>query len=382
MFASELEERRKADLYRHRPVVGSPQGPELAIDGKPYLAFCSNDYLGFANHPEVVAAFRKGALQYGVGSGASHLISGHSRAHAALEEELADFTGRERAVLFSTGYMANLGIATALSGRGDEIFQDRLNHASLVDAALLARARLRRYRHADPAALATLLSQARSQRKLLVSDGVFSMDGDCAPLPALASLARRYQAVLVVDDAHGLGVMGCTGGGTLEEFGLEAEAVPVLMGTLGKAFGTFGAFVAGSQPLVELLIQKARSYIYTTALPAAIAEASRVSLRLLQREPWRRQHLHDLVVRFRQGAGLLGLPLVNSVSPIQPLLLGESRTALQASARLKEKGIFIPAIRPPTVPQGSARLRITFSAAHETRHVDRLLEALAELALP
>lgn len=376
---AELAQRRKAHLLRRRDILEGPQGVEPVIGGRRYLAFCSNDYLGLANDPRVVEALHRGARAYGAGSGASHLVSGHLRVHHALEEELADFVRRERALLFSTGYMANMGVIGALAGRGDAVFEDRLNHASLVDAALLSRARLHRYAHGEVTALERALARSTARRKLVLTDGIFSMDGDMAPLPDLVAAARRWAALLVVDDAHGLGVAGPSGRGSLEHYALDEDDVPVLVGTLGKACGTFGAFVAGGDALVETVLQNARTYIYTTALPPAVAEATRAALAIVRAEDWRRAHLGALVRRFRAGAGRLGLPLLPSSSPIQPLLLGDSQAALGASQALRERGIYITAIRPPTVPRGSARLRIALSAAHRAEHVDRLLEALAEI---
>jgi 8-amino-7-oxononanoate synthase len=365
-------------LYRKRRIVASPQGVQLNADGRELLNFCSNDYLGLANHPKVVGAFKNAADRYGVGSGSAHLICGHSEAHHVLEEELAEFTGRERALLFSTGYMANLGAIAALAERGDTVLEDRLNHASLIDGGLISGASFKRYRHADLEHVSNLIDAA-SGKKLIATDGVFSMDGDLAPLPALAQLAQERDAWLLVDDAHGLGVLGETGGGALEHFGLDHTDVPVLVGTLGKAFGTFGAFVAGSESLVELLIQKARTYIYTTALPPAVAEATRASLRLVRAESWRRDKLKHLTERFRQGANQIGLELMPSPSPIQPILIGDSRKATDLSEALLDAGMLIGAIRPPTVPPGSARLRVTLSAAHEEAQVDRLLNELDRL---
>ncbi|MGR9087679.1 MAG: aminotransferase class I/II-fold pyridoxal phosphate-dependent enzyme, partial [Gammaproteobacteria bacterium] len=289
-LSGELSARRAQGLYRSRQTLASAQGITVQIDGRTVLNFCSNDYLGLANHPDVVRAFKRGAERYGVGSGSAHLICGHSLAHHALEEELAEFTGRDRALLFSTGYMANMGTVSALVDRGDTVFEDRLNHASLLDGGLLSAAKFKRYRHADVAHLKGLMTQA-SGKKLIVTDGVFSMDGDWAPLKELASLARQQNAGLMVDDAHGLGVLGNEGGGLLKQYQLDQNEVPILMGTLGKAIGTFGAFVAGSGELVETLIQKARPYIYTTALPPAIAEATRTSLKLARSECWRRDRL-------------------------------------------------------------------------------------------
>jgi len=373
---AQLTEREQARLYRHRQVLESPQGVDVVVNGERYVNFSSNDYLGLASHPRVIEALADGARKWGAGSGAAHLVSGHSLPHHALEEELAEFTGRARALLFSTGYMANLGAVSALSGRGDTVFEDRLNHASLIDAGILSRARLKRYGHADASELVTRLDATDSGSKLVVTDGVFSMDGDLAPLPKLVQACQQKDAWLMVDDAHGIGVVGPHGRGSLEHFNLNAEAVPILMGTLGKAFGTFGAFVAGSETLIESLIQRARSYIYTTALPPAVAEATRASLRLIQTESWRREKLQHLVKRFRQGASESGLPLMDSFTPIQPLLLADTERALTVSQRLREQGFLISAIRPPTVPEGTARLRITFSAEHEEAHVDRLLNAL------
>ncbi len=375
-LTAELERRQAAHLYRSRRQLSCAQMPELQVDGRALLSFCSNDYLGLAAHPDVIAALQKGANQYGAGSGAAHLVIGHSTAHHALEEELADFTGRPRALLFSTGYMANIGVISALLGRGDTLFQDRLNHASLIDGGILSRARLKRYPHADTAHLADQLKTAQGE-KLIVTDGVFSMDGDTAPLTALANAAKANDAWLMVDDAHGLGVLGKEGGGCLPYFGLNQDDVPILMGTLGKAFGTFGAFVAGSEALIETLIQQARSYIYTTALPPAMAEATRASLKLVREDEWRRERLQALIQRFRSGAKQLGLPLMDSITPIQPLLAGSAEHALAWSQKLEKQGILVSAIRPPTVPEGSARLRITFSALHQDKHIDQLLDALA-----
>ena len=375
-LAADLERQAALNLYRTRNIVEGPQGPEVTIDHRRYLSFCSNDYLGFANHPKLIEALHQGALKYGVGSGASHLISGHSTAHHHLEEVLANVTGRSRALLFSTGYMANLGVMSALARRGDVIFEDRLNHASLIDAGQLSGARLRRYPHADTEILAKRLAEYPDRQKFIASDGVFSMDGDLAPLPALAAVARQHDACLMIDDAHGFGVMGLRGKGTVEHFGLGANEIPVLVCTLGKALGTFGAFVAGSEELIETLIQHARTYIYTTALPPAVAYATAVSVTLLEQEAWRRDHLFSLIKRFRDGAYQLGLTLQTSPTPIQPLVVGDAESALKMSQALRDEGILISAIRPPTVPKGSARLRITLSAAHSEADVDRLLHAL------
>ena len=376
-LASRLAERRAAHLYRHRPLLETPQQPEVTVDGEPLLAFCSNDYLGLASHPDVILAMRQGAERWGVGGGASHLVMGHSTPHHQLEEALAEFTGRPRALLFSTGYMANLAAVTALVGQGDTVLEDRINHASLLDAGLLSGARFSRYLHNDADSLAKRLNKA-SGDTLVVTDGVFSMDGDLADLPAICATAKAKNAWVMVDDAHGFGPLGKTGGGIVEHFGLGIDDVPVLVGTLGKAFGTAGAFVAGSEELIETLIQFARPYIYTTSQPPAVACATLKSLELLRREGWRRDHLNGLIARFRQGAAEIGLTLMDSPTPIQPILIGSSERALKLSSALRERGILVGAIRPPTVPAGSARLRVTFSASHSEAQVEQLLDILAE----
>lgn len=376
-LASRLAARRADNLFRQRPLLQSPQGSEVVVDGQPLLAFCSNDYLGLANHPEVIRALQQGAEQWGVGGGASHLVIGHSQPHHELEEALAEFTGRPRALLFSTGYMANLAAVTALVGQGDSVLEDRLNHASLLDGGLLSGARFSRYLHNDADSLAKRLDKAEGNR-LVVTDGVFSMDGDLADLPALAATAKARGAWLMVDDAHGFGPLGASGGGIVEHFGLGIDEVPVLVGTLGKAFGTAGAFVAGSEELIETLIQFARPYIYTTSQPPAVACATLQSLQLLRSEGWRREHLNALIARFRAGASALGLELMDSPTPIQPILIGDSARAVEFSRLLRERGLLVGAIRPPTVPAGTARLRVTLSAAHTIEQVDRLLAALGE----
>ncbi len=372
-----LAERRAAHLYRQRPLLEAPQGPEVVVDGEQLLQFCSNDYLGLASHPEVIRAMQQGTERWGVGGGASHLVIGHSTPHHQLEEALAAFTGRPRALLFSTGYMANLAAVTALVGPGDTVLEDRINHASLLDAGLLSGARFSRYLHNDAESLAKRLDKATGDT-LVVTDGVFSMDGDLADLPALCATAKARGAWMMVDDAHGFGPLGATGGGIVEHFGLGMAEVPVLVGTLGKAFGTAGAFVAGSEALIETLIQFARPYIYTTSQPPAVACATLKSLELLRSEGWRREHLNRLIARFRAGAAEIGLILMDSPTPIQPILVGSSERALKLSAALRERGILVGAIRPPTVPAGSARLRVTFSASHSEAQLERLLAVLAE----
>lgn len=381
-----LSARRHEQLYRQRKTLQSPQATEVRVDGKNFLSFSSNDYLGLANHPDVVAALQDAAAQYGVGSGASHLVCGHSVEHHALEAELAAFCGRERALLFSSGYMANLGAINALVGQGFSrqasadcaIFADKLNHASLIDAGLLSGARFQRFLHNDMSSLESHLQKSKASRKLIVVDGVFSMDGDIAPLDQLSALADQYNAWLMVDDAHGFGCLGDMGGGSAEHFGLSQNDLPILMGTLGKAFGTAGAFVAGSEALIETLIQFSRSYIYTTALPPAIAAATRVSLALLKNERGLRQRLRQNVQQFRLGAQALGLNLMDSMTPIQPVLIGDEKQTMQLAEKLELRGILVGAIRPPTVATGSSRLRITFSAEHTSVQITQLLDALAQ----
>jgi 8-amino-7-oxononanoate synthase len=349
------------------------QGVRVQIDGRALTNFSSNDYLGLAGDPRLERSLVEGAARYGVGSGASHLICGHSAAHHQLEEELADFLGRDRALLFSTGYMANLGVLSALMGRNGLVFEDRLNHASLLDGAQLSGAKLKRYAHG------TLpeISLEQGPFSLVATDGVFSMDGDLMEGKALASAATRAGAILMVDDAHGIGVLGEAGAGVLEVQGLGQQDVPILVGTLGKALGTFGAFVSGPEALIEYLIQRARTYIYTTAMPPVIAEATRTSLGLVRQESWRREQVKSLVSRFRDGAKTLGLAMGVSDTPIQPIMVGDSQSAMSAQARLLEAGFLVVAIRPPTVPKGTARLRCTLTAGHVAEDVDRLLEALS-----
>lgn len=375
-----LAKQRSENLYRQRLLLQSPQQPQVKVAGKDYLAFSSNDYLGLANHPQVVAAFKEGANLWGVGGGASHLVLGHSNPHHQLELALAELTGRERVLLMSSGYMANLAVITTLVGKGDSIFHDRLNHASLLDAGLLSGARFSRYLHKDLINLTQRLTSAMGN-PLIVTDGVFSMDGDLAPLTELAAVAKAHKAWLMVDDAHGIGVLGATGGGLVEQEGLGVDDVQILVGTLGKALGTAGAFVAASEEIIETLIQFARPYIYTTSSPPAIAHATLTSLKLLQEESWRRTHLQQRIQQFVAGAQSLGLNLLPSSTPIQPLIVGTSEDALKLTKALREQGILVSAIRPPTVPKGTARLRITLTAAHTSEKVEQLLDALAASSL-
>jgi 8-amino-7-oxononanoate synthase len=372
-----LDVRRAAGLDRRRDAIESPQGPRVTVAGREFLAFASNDYLGLANDPAVVEAARDAALRWGVGAGASHLVSGHFAPHDALEEELAAFVAPcpgARALTFSTGYLANLAILSALAGRGDAILADRLNHACLNDGALLARADFVRYPHGDVAALERQLAVSRAGRKFIVTDAVFSMDGDLAPLPRLMELADAHDAWLVVDDAHGFGVLG-DGRGSLAHYGIVSERI-IYMGTLGKAAGVAGAFVAAHPSVIETLVQTARPYIYTTAAPPLLAAALRVALAIIRDDSPRRMHLARLIAQFRASAGDLPWTLLPSATAIQPLVVGDSAAAMDLAAALRERGFWVPAIRPPTVPQGTARLRVSLSAAHTVADVAALTAAL------
>jgi 8-amino-7-oxononanoate synthase len=408
----ELEARATQGLLRQRRTLASPQSPHIVVggttrcceasgagvppppllpqtagsasnvseaDGKPYLSFCSNDYLGLANQPRLIAALQQGAQQWGVGAGAAHLVSGHFEPHHLLEQELAAFVNKPTALLFSTGYMANLGTVQALVGKGDTVFADRLNHASLNDAMLLSRAAVRRYRHNDMAQLAQLLEKTQSGRKLIITDAVFSMDGDLAPLPELLALCERHDAWLLVDDAHGFGVLGERGRGSLAHCDIVSPRI-VYMATLGKAAGVFGAFVAAEQAVIDTLVNHARSYVYTTATPPALAGAVLESLECIGQGDALRGHLRNLIAQLRNGLADLPWKLMPSDTAIQPLLIGDNQAALALSEGLRERGIWVAAIRPPTVPQGTARLRITLSAAHSARDVAQLIASLHELA--
>jgi 8-amino-7-oxononanoate synthase len=378
---AQLNLRREEHLYRTRLNVASGCSSTLSVEGRSLINFCSNDYLGLASHPDISLALKQAADLYGTGSGASHLVSGHSVVHQKLEEQLAQYTGRPRALLFSTGYMANMGAINALVGRRDLVLQDQLNHASLLDGGRLSQADFKRYKHVDMASLEQRLEQSSAERKLIVSDGVFSMDGNLAPLSEISTLAEKHNAWLMVDDAHGVGVLGPQGGGLVEQLGMNLKQVPVLVGTLGKSFGTFGAFVAGSEALIETLIQFSRSYIYTTALPPAVAAATLASLKIVRQESWRRDKLVQLVTRFRRGAEQIGLQLGASNTPIQPVLINNDAKVMQVGQSLRDAGFLVGAIRPPTVPVGTGRLRITFSADHSEEQVDQLVAALDSLNL-
>jgi 8-amino-7-oxononanoate synthase len=386
-FPARIAQLDAAHLRRQRRVVVPGEGAHLRVDGQPLLAFCSNDYLGLAGHPQLVEAACAGAREFGVGSGASPLVSGHSAANEALERELAAFVRLPRALYFYAGYATNIGIVPALVGEGDALFSDALNHACLIDGARLSRAVIHRYAHADLGALEAALAQSPARRKLVISDAVFSMDGDVADIPALLALCDRYDALLLLDDAHGFGVLGPQGRGSLARFGLVGQMASrrvLYMATLGKAAGVAGAFVAGDDALVEWLLQKTRSYIFATAAPALLASALRASLRLIEDEQWRRDHLARLIARLREGlAGALRgttWSLGESGTAIQPVLIGPNDQALAVMDGLRERGLWAPAIRPPTVPEGTARLRIALSAAHSQADVDQLIHAMAEIA--
>ena len=376
---NELDERAAQSLLRRRRTLDTPQSPHIVVDGEPYLAFCSNDYLGLASHPQLIAALRQGAQQWGVGAGAAHLVNGHFAPHHQLEQQLATFVDKPAALLFSTGYMANLGAVQALVGKGDTVFADKLNHASLNDAMLLSRADTRRYRHGDMAQLAQLLAQTPGGRKLVITDAVFSMDGDIAPLRELLALCEQHDAWLYVDDAHGFGVLGEQGRGSLAHSGVASPRI-IYMATLGKAAGVSGAFVAAEQVVIKTLVNHAHSYIYTTATAPALSAALSQSLQLIEQGDALRAHLKQLVAQLRNGLADLPWQLMPSDTAIQPLLIGDNAQALRLSEGLRERGIWVAAIRPPTVPQGTARLRITLSAAHCAADVEQLIGALHELA--
>ena len=378
-LAARMAERERAGLLRRTRTLNHIRGVHVTIDGRELLNFCSNDYLGLAQDARIIKALQNAANEAGVGSTAAHLVCGHHREHARLEEALCEWTGRDAALLFSSGWLANLGVMQALLDREGVCVQDKLNHASLLDAAQLAGATLKRYPHHDIDGAERQLASVPGKPALLATDGVFSMDGDVAPLRVLASLCQREGATLMVDDAHGLGVLGTHGAGSLDEAGLSLEDAPILMATLGKALGCAGAFVAGSRALIEGLTQFARTFVYTTAMPPALAAAAREAVRVAREEAWRREKLRALVAQFRTGAAQLGLPLMDSATAIQPVVLGDAERTVNASRALEQQGFLVIAIRPPTVREGKARLRITLSAAHDEFDIDRLLEALSSL---
>lgn len=375
---SRLKQRQAQDMMRQRLTLESGQDTEISINGQHFINFSSNDYLGLASHPILIESTLKATQRFGTGSGSSHLVVGHSHEHHQLEDELAEFLGVERALLFSSGFMANYGVLTALFDRKDLIVQDKLNHASLIDGGRASEAKMLRYGHNDMNSLERQL-QHQVETKVVVTDGVFSMDGDLAPLPQILELTERSNSSLMVDDAHGFGVLGASGKGSLEHFGLEQSKADIYMATFGKALGGYGAFVAGRDVLIESLVQFSRSYIYTTAIPPAVAATNRAGLALIQSEPERRQQLHDNINYFKQLATEKNLPLMPSDTAIQPVLLRTNERALEVSHGLREKGLLVVAIRPPTVPENSARLRITLTANHRRQHIEQLVEAISEL---
>ena len=379
-LAATLAERQLSGRYRRLRARSGEQGVSVIIDGKEMLSFCSNDYLGLAAHPIITKAFINAAETEGVGSGAAHLLSGHSYYHQQLEEALADFMGQQSVLLFSSGYQANLGVIDGLMSRGDVVIQDKLNHASLLDGGRLSAAKSWRYHHADMGSLQRRLRQTEdSDCRLVVTDGVFSMDGDLAPLQPLIQLTQTHQAALMVDDAHAIGVLGKHGRGSVEHWQVKAEHMPIVMGTLGKAFGTAGAFVAADKDVIETLIQQSRTFVYTTAQPAAVAAASLASLVLVRTENWRREKLQTLIEQFRKGAAELGLATMNSLTPIQPIMIGDDKKAIVIGQELESRGFLLGVIRTPTVPLGSARLRVTLSTNHTEQNIKQLLEALEDV---
>lgn len=372
---AELDERAANGLLRKRRLLETAQTAHIMVDGQQVLSFCSNDYLDLANHPQLITAMQDAVAKSGVGSGASHLITGHHQYHQQLEEVLATFVGLPAALLFSTGYMANLGVVSALVGRGDEIFADRLNHASLNDAAVLSRATLNRYPHNDLVALEGMLKASKVPRKLVMVDAVFSMDGDLAPVPELLTLCEQYNAWLLLDDAHGFGILGKQGRGVLSHFKMASPHI-IYMATLGKAVGAFGAFVAGDAVLIEYLLQQARTYIYTTASPPALSATVLAALKIIKQDEARRVHLKQLIDYLKSNLHLKSWQLTESQTAIQPLIVGSNEAALSLSEYLLTLGILVPAIRPPTVPKGTARLRISLSAAHNFDDIKCLIDAL------
>lgn len=374
---AELAERARAGLKRKRRLLQSPQAAHVQMDGQAVLSFASNDYLGLANHPALIQALQNAVTAAGVGAGASHLINGHHQLHEAAEQALADFVGLPSGLLFTTGYMANMGVIAALMGRDDAIFADKLNHASLNDAALLARASLHRYKHQDLVQLEKLLSESDARRKLVVVDAVFSMDGDIAPVPALLALCEKYDAWLMPDDAHGFGVLGQDGRGILSHFKVQSPRI-IYMATLGKAAGVAGAFVAGDETIIEYLIQSAKTYIYTTASPPALSAALVAAVNVMKTDLPRHQHLANLIQIFKSELQLNAWQLMPSITAIQPVLVGSNERVLALSEYLLTRGIFVPAIRPPTVPKDTARLRVSLSAAHTEADVRLLIKTLHE----
>ncbi len=375
-----LQKKQNENLYRVRRIAESAHSVEMRIDGQDLITFCSNNYLGLANHPLIKQAAIDGVNKWGVGGGSAHLVNGHSQAHHQLEEQLAEYAGYERALLFPSGYMANMGIASALLGRSDVVVEDKLNHASLIDAAKMSGAKLSRYQHVNKESLEQQLQKhSEKERALVMTDSVFSMDGNMAPLKAISQLCKQYDRPLMIDDAHGFGVLGEQGSGSLEACGLSSDDVPIMMATLGKAVGVSGAFVAGSNSLIETLIQQARTYVYTTACPPAMAAATSKAIELIQEEAWRREKLRENIALLKSEAEQHGLSLMLSNTAIQPINIGTADKALRVSQELLTQGFLVPAIRPPTVPKNTSRLRITLSAEHSSEQIQQLIRVLATL---
>lgn len=371
----ELEQRKVDGLLRQRRLLDSPQEEHIVANQKPYLSFCSNDYLGLANRPELIAAMQQAAGDSGVGSGASNLITGHHRYHDTLEKQLASFVGLPAALLFSTGYMANIGVLGALMGRGDAIFADKLNHACLNDGAYFSYADFQRYPHNDVQALEKLLQASKAKHKMIAADAVFSMDGDIAPIPEYLALCEKYDAYLYLDDAHGFGVLGEHGQGSLSHFNIKSPRI-IVMATLGKAAGVAGAFVTGEQVVIDYLIQKAKSYVYSTPAPPALSATLSASVKLIEQGDDLRANLYSLIAYLKQNLKLKKWKLLESDTAIQPLIIGGNEESLAVSEYLQTHGILVPAIRPPTVPTGTARLRISLSAAHSLDDVKQLIAAI------
>lgn len=364
-------------MLRQERLVELRDGVRIKIDGRWMLNFCSNDYLGLSQHPVIIRSMQEAAGKYGVGSSASPLVCGKSILHKQLEQRLATLTGRDRALILSSGYAANLAIQSALiRSRHQLIVQDRLCHASMVDAAAITRARIRRYRHLDVQSLDSILNEKKGQTALVLTESVFSMDGDIAPLPEIAKTCRNHGACLVVDDAHGFGVIGAQGLGGMDHYALDQKDVPLMMATFGKAAGGYGAFVAGPDALIETMIQRARPYIYSTALPVPLIAAANTALDVMSEESWRQTRLRELISHFRAGANRRGIRLMDSHTAIQPVITGTAEATLACSRALEARGLFVSAIRPPTVPPNSSRLRITLTASHTKEEIDELLSAL------
>lgn len=380
-LTEELNKLKASGLYRTLRIIEGPQGPRVKIDGEEVILLCSNNYLGMADHPRLKEAAIKATERYGAGSGASRLVSGTMELHQELEERIARFKGTEAALVFNSGYTANTSVIPALVNRGDFIFSDKLNHASIIDGCILSRAEFRRYSHKDVAGLERLLKAVSSDlsRKLIVTDSVFSMDGDIPPLPEIVNLAKKYGAMVMVDDAHATGVLGKTGRGSLEHFGLTSENNIIQMGTLGKALGTFGAYIAGSRELIYYLINKARGFIFSTSLPPSVLASAIAAIDLIDEEPYLRQALWDKTCYLKNGLDELGFDTMGSETPIIPIFIGDTAKTMEFSKRLIDNKVFVSGIRPPTVPEGKSRLRVTLMATHSYEDLNRAIEAFSNV---